>query len=287
MDLTKSLQEKIKLFLLVMMPILITQLGLYSMNFFDTTMSGQAGATDLAGVAIGSSLWTPVFTGLSGILMALTPILSQNLGAKKRENVPFTVMQGVYLSIFLAIVIVITGAIVLEPILSLMSLEAEVQRVAYHYLIGLGFGVLPLFVQTALRGFIDSLGQTRISMFIILLALPVNIFFNYVLIFGAFGFPKLGGVGAGYASSITYWFILFVTLFFVVKVNPFRSFHLFNRFPRVSFVTWKEILILGLPIGFTIFFETSIFAAVTLLMSEFDTITIAAHQAAINFASFL
>ncbi len=147
--------------------------------------------------------------------------------------------------------------------------------------------MLPLFANNVFRCFIDSLGQTRITMFIILLALPVNFVFNYVLIFGNFGFPALGGVGAGYASAITYWFIFFVGLYFVARVRPFMNYRLFKTFFRVSLRSWKEILVLGVPIGMTIFFETSIFAAVTLLMSQFPTEVIAAHQAAINFSSLL
>ncbi|ERN51197.1 MATE family efflux transporter [Alkalihalophilus marmarensis] len=284
---TKTLKEKLQLFLVVMMPILITQLGLYAMNFFDTTMSGQAGAEDLAGVAIGSSLWVPVFTGLSGVLLALTPMIAQNIGAGNKEEVPYTVVQGLYLSIAVSIVIIIGGGLVLEPILNLMSLEAEVHRVAYYYLVALGFGVIPLFMYTVLRCFIDSLGQTRVTMFITLLSLPINVFFNYVLIFGAWGFPRLGGIGAGVASTITYWSILAITIYFIARVQPFSTYQIFKNVYKISFAKWKELLILGLPIGFTIFFETSIFAAVTLLMSEFNTATIAAHQAAINFASFL
>ncbi|WP_096199645.1 MATE family efflux transporter [Bacillus sp. FJAT-45350] len=287
MNPTKGWHEKIRLFLTIMMPILITQLGLYAMNFFDTVMSGQAGAEDLAGVAIGSSLWVPIFTGLTGVLLALTPIISHRIGANQIEQAPFAVIQGVYLSVAISVVVMVIGGFLLDPVLSLMTLEPEVSRIAREYLIGLGIGLLPLFMYTALRCFIDSLGETRVTMFITLLALPVNIFFNYVLIFGAFGFPRLGGVGAGYASAITYWFIFFVTVFILVKINRFASYRVFHKFYRVSLSMWKEILVLGLPIGFTIFFETSIFAAVTLLISQFDTETIAAHQAAINFASFL
>ncbi|MFV8828619.1 MATE family efflux transporter [Alkalihalobacterium sp. APHAB7] len=284
---TKTWQEKLRLLMYILIPILITQLGLYGMNFFDTVMSGQAGANDLAGVAIGSSIWLPVFTGLVGILMALTPILAQDIGAEKYDKIPFSVIQATYLSIAIVIVIIVAGIISLNPILNAMSLTDEVRRIAKHYLIGLSFGILPLFLYTVLRCFFDSLGQTRVTMIITLLALPINVFFNYILIFGHFGFPRLGGVGAGYASSITYWFILGIAFFFVIKVRPFSEYNIFKTFFRVSFSSWKELLLLGLPIGFTIFFETSIFAAVTLLMSQFNTETIAAHQAAINFASLL
>ncbi|MYL64043.1 MATE family efflux transporter [Bacillus hwajinpoensis] len=284
---THSLKEKIKLLFVILYPILITQVGLYSMNFVDTIMSGRAGANDLAGVAIGSSLWVPVFTGLSGILLAITPIVSHYIGAKQEERVSFSVLQGIYLSIVLSISILVVGSFILDPILNTMDLQDNVAQIAKEYLIGLSVGIIPLFIYSVLRSFFDALGETRTTMLVTLTSLPINVFFNYVLIFGKWGFPKLGGVGAGYASAITYWFILLIALLVVIKVRPFRAYGIFKRFYSISFSTWKEQLKIGVPIGFSIFFEVSIFAAVTLLMSTYSTETIAAHQAAINFASLL
>ncbi|MDF0725634.1 MATE family efflux transporter [Cytobacillus sp. S13-E01] len=287
MEQTYNYKQKYKQFLTILIPILVTQLGLFAMNFFDVMMSGRIGANDLAGVAIGSSLWVPVFTGLSGILLAITPIVAQLVGRKYTKNVPFTVIQGIYVSVFISILVIIFGALMLDLILNKMSLEPEVHRIAKEYLIALSFGIIPLFVYTVLRSFIDALGHTRVSMVITLISLPINVIFNYLLIFGKLGFPQLGGVGAGFATAITYWCITFISLFIIAKQVPFTQYNIFRRFYKVSFTVWKEILLIGVPIGFAIFFETSIFAAVTLLMSSFNTITIASHQAALNFASFL
>ncbi|UII54442.1 MATE family efflux transporter [Cytobacillus spongiae] len=287
MEQTFSRSEKIKQLLMILVPILITQLGIFSMNFFDTTMSGQFSPVDLAGVAIGSSLWVPVFTGLSGILLAVTPIVAQLVGGKKEEDVAFSVIQGVYLSIIMAIIVLIIGFFSLNPILHSMSITDEVRRIAYEYLIALSMGIIPLFVYNVLRSFIDALGKTRTSMLITLMSLPINIFFNYVLIFGKFGFPQLGGVGAGYASAITYWLISLISIFIIHRHRPFSTYGVFQKIYSFSFAKWKEILLIGIPIGLSIFFETSIFSAVTLFMSNFDTATIASHQAALNFASFL
>ncbi|MBY6035864.1 MATE family efflux transporter [Fictibacillus nanhaiensis] len=284
---THTLKDKYKYFLMLVIPVLITQLGLYAMNFFDTVMSGHAGAKQLAGVAIGTSLWVPIFTGLNGILMALTPIVSQLEGAKNNKTVPKAVLQAVYLSVVISIIVIIIGSVVLDPILQAMSLEQEVARVAKGYLVALSFGILPLFLYGALRSFMDALGQTRITMFVTLFALPVNAFFNYLFIFGKWGFPELGGIGAGVASTITYWITALVTFIIVVKVSPFKNYNIFHTFYKPSLKAWKEQLKIGVPIGLAIFFEVSIFAAVTLLMSDFNTVTIAAHQAALNFASFL
>lgn len=287
MQQTYNIQGKIKQFMFILFPIFITQVSLFSMNFLDTMMSGRVSADDLAGVAIGSSIWVPIYTGLSGILLAITPIVAQLVGANKKAEVPISIIQGLYLSIFISLIVILIGHFTLDPILNLMKLTNEVHHIAKEYLVALSIGILPLFANTVFRSFIDSLGQTRVTMFIILASLPINFLFNYLLIFGTFGFPKLGGIGAGYASSITYWFIFAMTLVIVVKIAPFAQYNLFNKIYGIYLNKWKEILKIGIPIGLSIFFETSIFAAVTLFMSEYNTITIAAHQAALNFASML
>jgi multidrug resistance protein, MATE family len=284
---TKTKLEKSKLFLHILFPILITQVGLYAINFFDTIMSGHAGASDLAGVAIGSSIWTPVFTGLNGILLALSPIVAQHLGAKREEEIPKAVLQAIYLAITIAVFVLLIGAFVLNPILSMMELDSEVRYIAKHYLIALGIGIVPLFLFNTIRCFFDALGETKISMIIILLSLPINVLFNYLFIFGKFGFPELGGIGAGVATAITYYISVVIALIVLLKIQPFSSYKIFQTWIQPSFKMWWEQLKIGIPIGFAIFFETSIFAAVTLFMSSYDTTTIAAHQAALNFESML
>lgn len=284
---TLSFRQKIGQFLHILFPILITQIALSAISFFDTNMSGKFGTADLAGVAIGTSLWIPIQTGLSGILMGITPIVSHLLGSKRDKDVAYQVTQGIWLSILVSIFVLILGFFFLSPILNFMNLEAPVRDISYRYLAAISFGIIPLFGYTVLRSCIDALGQTRVSMFITLIALPVNVALNYLLIYGHFGFPRLGGVGAGVASAITYWVIFGVALLFIYRSEPFINLRLFRQFHSMSLRSFKELLLIGVPIGFSIFFETAVFSAVTLLMSRFDTMTIAAHQAAINFASTL
>lgn len=284
---TSTLREKLKLFTIILLPILVTQISMYLMNFFDTVMSGQVSAEALAGVAIGSSLWIPIFTGINGILLAITPIIAHLVGANANEQIAKKVQQGVYLAIALAIIVVIIGSFLLNPILHVMDLETEVRHTAKFYIIWLVTGIVPLFIFNTLRCFIDALGQTRISMIIILIALPINIFFNYIFIFGKFGVPAFGGIGSGIATALTYWLVCFIAFGILYKMYPFSGYHLFANLVKPSLIEWWEQLKIGIPIGFSIFFETSIFSAVTLFMSVYSTYTIAAHQAAINFASLL
>ncbi|OXS62188.1 MATE family multidrug resistance protein [Bacillus sp. V-88] len=284
---THTMKDKIKQLSIILIPILVTQLGMFAMNFFDTIMSGKYSPIDLAGVAIGSSLWVPVFTGLSGILLAVTPIVAQLNGRGNKKEVPHTVLQGVYAAIALSLIVMVTGGLALNPILNGMNIEPEVRMVAKEYLIALSFGMIPLFIYNVLRSFIDALGMTRVTMFITLMSLPINVVFNYLLIFGKLGLPALGGVGAGVASAITYWLITLIAFWVVHTKGPFSQYTIFRTIHKPDLAKWKEIFVIGVPIGLSIFFEVSIFSAVTLLMSNYDTVVIAAHQAAINFASFL
>ncbi|GKU80858.1 MATE family efflux transporter [Niallia sp. NCCP-28] len=287
MNQTYTTTQKLKQLFFILLPIFITQVGMFGLTFFDTTMAGHYNPIDLAGVAVGSSLWTPIYTGLSGILLAIPPIVSQLMGKKEQKKISFSIVQAGYLAIVMALLLIIVGYFALDSVLASMGLAKEVQNIAAHYLYALSIGIIPIFLYFVLRSFIDALGQTQVTMFITLVSLPVNIALNYLFINGIWFFPELGGVGTGFATSITYWIMLIIAFYIVRHKEPFASFKLFSMFHRLSWTKWKEILAIGIPIGFSIFFETSIFSAVTILMSNYNTNTIAAHQAAINFASLL
>lgn len=284
---TFTLSQKYKQFLHIMIPILITQTALSLMAFIDTSMSGHVSKEDMAGAAIGSSLWIPIQTGISGILMGITPIIAQYIGAGRKEKVAYSVFQALWLAIAVSLTVLTVGIVAVNPILNFMSLDPKVHDVAHYFLVALAVGIIPLFGYTVLRSFIDALGQTKISMMITLMSLPLNIGAGYIFIFGHLGFPRLGGVGSGIATAFTYWCIFIIAITIVHKHPAFSIYGVFRKFYMISISKCKEIMKIGVPMGFAIFFETAIFAAVTLLMSKFDTATIAANQAANNFASTL
>src|SRR5690606_27912342 len=143
-----------------------------------------------------------------------------------------------YLSIGLAGIILLLGLIALNPILNTMDLELEVRHIAKYYLITLGAGIIPLFIFNTLRCFMDALGQTRISMFIILIALPINIVFNYIFIFGKFGLPAMGGIGAGIATALTYWMICIFAVAILIRLKPFRDYHIFSTWVKPKISDW-------------------------------------------------
>src|SRR5690625_984730 len=224
--------------------------------------------------------------GLNGILMSVTPIVGQLYGSGRRDKIGGTVTQALYLSVLIALSIAVIGALSLDPILNIMNLELSVHHIAKHYLYGVAIGIVPLFASYVLRNLIDAHGHTRLTMWITLLGVAINFLMNYTFIFGKFGFPALGGIGAGYATGLTYWIILFLSTIVVLRANFARQYRLFRDWFVPSWKAWKEQLSIGVPIGLSIFFEVSIFAAITLLMGiHFGTNTIAAHQAEIGRAS--
>lgn len=179
---THSNREKIKLLIKIVAPILVTQIAMYLVTFFDIYMTARYGTDDLAGVSIGSSFWVPVYIGLAGILMSITPIVAQLMGAKKKESVKEAVQQGIYLAILLALIVFLFFYFFIDSLLGFMDLEPVVADVAGRYIFAMSIGLIPLFVYNALRSYIDALGATRVTMVITLLSAPINVFFNYLLI---------------------------------------------------------------------------------------------------------
>ena len=280
---------RLRRLLSMMLPLIGTQVSIIGMNFFDASMSGQAGNADLAGAAIGGNIWMPVQTGISGVLMAAMPLIANDLGAGRHEAIRGVLQRGLLLACFFALLTVAGGALFLPRFLLGMGLEPEVYRIALWYCAGLGLGVLPFFLITPLRSLVDTLGYTKLSMKIYMLALPINACLNYVLIFGKCGLPRLGGVGAGLATGLTFW-LLFAMFFWTARtLPPFKRYTaVFSlSLPGSGGAGLKEYLSVGVPMGVSIFMETSIFGVVALFVAKFGTAVIAAHQAALNFSSLI
>lgn len=283
----ENFKQRLRRLFSVMIPILITQTAIMAMNFFDSSMSGHAGAVDLAGTSIGGNIWMPVFVGTNGVLLGAMPIVAHLLGAAKREHIGKVIRHTIFLAVAFSIVIILMGVLFLDTLLTNLHLEPQVHYIAKMYMAAVAVGVLPFFMSTSLRALIDTLGHTGITMKIYLLALPVNAFLNYCFIFGKLGMPRLGGVGAGVATGITYWLEFAIFVWIVHKLPVFEHFRIFKDRFRLDFKQLRENLSIGVPIGLAMFMEASIFGVVALFIAKFGTVIIAAHQAALGFTSLL
>ncbi|MDS4894869.1 sodium-coupled multidrug efflux MATE transporter PdrM [Streptococcus pneumoniae] len=286
---TKCLRENLVLFLKIFFPILIYQFANYSASFVDTAMTGQYNTMDLAGVSMATSIWNPFFTFLTGIVSALVPIIGHHLGRGKKEEVASDFYQFIYLALGLSVVLLGMVLFLAPIILNHIGLEAAVAAVAavaVRYLWFLSIGIIPLLLFSVIRSLLDSLGLTKLSMYLMLLLLPLNSGFNYLLIYGAFGVPELGGAGAGLGTSLAYWVLLGISVLVLFKQEKLKALHLEKRIP-LNMDKIKEGVRLGLPIGGTVFAEVAIFSVVGLIMAKFSPLIIASHQSAMNFSSLM
>ena len=286
MHTTETIKDKIILFLKIFFPILIYQFANYSASFVDTTMTGQYNTLDLAGVSIATSLWNPFFTFLTGIVSALVPIIGHHLGQGKKKEVSSDFYQFLYLALALSIVLFGLVFFLAPIVLQFMGLEVAVSSVAIRYLWLLAIGIIPLLLFSVIRSLLDTLGLTKLSMYLMLLLLPLNSGFNYLLIYGAFGFPELGGAGAGLGTSLAYWALLLISVLVLLKHKKLKEYQLQRPMP-IQIKKIKEAIYLGLPIGGTVFAEVAIFSAVGLIMAKFSSLIIASHQSAMNFSSLM
>ncbi|SFT81194.1 multidrug resistance protein, MATE family [Selenomonas sp. GACV-9] len=284
---TIGYKQKARQFFAVLLPIFITQLSLMATGFFNTVMAGHISQQDLAGVAVGVNLFLPFFGSFLGIISGLTPTISQLYGAGKREKIGFIVKQGFYWALTLAALFIGAGWLAVPHILPLLSLEPRVEYITVHYLMAVSVGIVPIFLAAVLRNFIDAHGRTRLTMFITMTTVPVNIALNYVFMYGHFGLPAFGGIGAGIGSAIAFSLNLLLNVLAVTHCEPFCRYRIFHALPRPDLAEWRKQLGVGIPIGSTLFCEQSIFGAVGLFMTAYGTVVVAAHQAAMNFTTIV
>nr|WP_286670534.1 MATE family efflux transporter [Fodinibius salsisoli] len=266
------------------MPVIIAQLLQMSMNFVDTVMAGNLSAQDLAAVAVGGAIFMPFMMLAAGILMAVTPVIAQLIGARKFREVGINVRQVLWLSQMLAIPIFFLIRN-LEFAMVFLDVEPAIIPIAQGYLNAISWGVFAVAGYMALRFFNEGLSATRPGMYFALLGVFVNIAGNYILMYGKFGLPELGARGCGYASAIVGVVMFVGMLLFTYNYESYQRFNIFDSFRKPNWPYLKELLQVGVPIGLSSTMEVSMFALVSLLMGSIGTIAVAGHQVAINFSA--
>jgi MATE family multidrug resistance protein len=267
-------------------PILIGQLANVGMSVADVAMAGHASAQDLAGVALGSSIWMIVVVTLMGIMMSVNPTVAHYVGAGQFDRVPHVVRQALWKGLAVGVV-----ALVLTNLSGLifdhMELEPVVRDIAVQFVRITSVGLPAFACYRVLYGYSASLNQTKPIMAISLAALLLNVALNWLLIFGNWGLPRLGGVGCAWATMLCLWFNLVGLLWWMHRSPAYRSTWPFDRFEAPHREKIRSLLKLGLPIGVTYFAESSAFGLIALLVAQFGSTQVAAHQIALNFSSLV
>jgi MATE family multidrug resistance protein len=267
-------------------PILIAQVAQMANGVIDTIMAGHASAEDLAAVGIGSSLWMPLFLFFMGMLGALQPIISGYNGAREVEKIMPATWQGMYLAAAGSVIMI--GLLThVHPVLALLNLETNTARITQGYLNAFAWGIPALLLITALRGLTDGLGHTRVIMAFSVLSTLINLPMNYIFIYGKLGLPAMGGIGCGWATSISNGVAAAALLVYLNRSRVYRQFHLIADWVKPDLAGMRYILGIGVPIGFTIFVEASLFSVIALFLAPLGPVVVAGHQIALNVVSLL
>ena len=279
-----AMGQELRQFLRLGTPILIAEVLHMSASFVDTVMAGRYSSADLAAVAVGSSMLFPVLILMMGVIMATTPTVAQYFGAKKITLIGPFVQQSLWLAAILGSLAV--GLLyALDPLFDWLDIQDPIKGIGLEYLHAAALSLPAVAIMQSLRSFSEGLGITKPMVYFSLLGLLINIPMNYIFIYGKFGVPEMGGVGCGWATALSMWASVIGMAIYVYAKPVYHQCAMFTQFDWPQLKTQMSILKVGLPIGFSIFIEATMFAIVALLLAPLGADIVAAHQLVLNFAS--
>lgn len=277
-------KKELKKILSLAYPVIIGQLGTIMMGVVDSIMVGKLGSEQLAASSLANSLIFIVLIIAIGNAVAVTPLIAILVGAKRTEECGVYYQNSLLINLIMAF-LTFTIIIVCSKYLFLINQAKEVELYAQSYMQIIGLSVFPLMIFQTNKQFIEGMSIMRPAMIITLLANLVNVFANWVLIFGNLGMPRLELDGAGWATFISRLFMALAILIFVYKSPRFKSFNLKFSLNKIRTDIIKKILKVGLPSGFQYFFEVGAFSFAVIMIGWIGAKELAAHQIAISLAS--
>lgn len=267
-------------------PLIANNVAITLTTFIDFVMAGRLGATQLAAVGVGNTVWAFCFLFGLGVLMAVSPTVAFHTGSGNRSVIGAYSRQGMWLSQALALIVMLAIYLAAAPLLEAIGIAPEIRPHAIGYLRAIALGLPAIYFFLALRYTSEGIGHTKPVMYIAVMSLIVNTVGNYALMFGKWGFPALGAVGCGLSSAISMWFGVACMLVYIrLRPTIYRPLGIFARFDWPARDKLGELLKLGLPIGGSVTAEVGLFSAVGLIMGILGANEAAAHAIAINYAA--
>ncbi|MET0659288.1 MAG: MATE family efflux transporter [Steroidobacteraceae bacterium] len=266
-------------------PLIVNNLATTGMTFADTVMAGQLGARELAGLAVGVSYYTLSFLIGLGVLMALAPAVAHAYGAGEDARIGSNARQSLWIVLVLSVSMM---ALLWQAqwVLAAVGINREILPLAVDYCEAISWGLPAVFGFFALRFVSEGIGRTRPIMYIALLGLVLNVIGNWLLIYGKLGFPRLGVVGCAVATAFSMWCMLLV-LVAHMRGPAYGSYRIFVGIDAPHGALLAELARMGLPIAGSLLCEGGLFIAAALLMGTMTATIAAAHQIALNYASFM
>ena len=280
----KNYTKEFKYNLQLAAPVILGMLGHTFVAFIDNIMVGQLGTAELAAVSLGNSFMFVAMSVGIGFSTAITPLIAEADSSDNLQQARSAYKNGVVLCTILGIILFLL-IFFSKSIMTLMNQPEEVVALAIPYLDLVAFSLIPLIIFQALKQFSDGMSITKYPMYATLLANIVNVALNYVLIFGKWGFPELGIVGAAY-GTLASRFVMVFYLYILLKKNTRTKRIVENlRFFVLDVLMLKKIINLGSLSAMQMFFEVGVFTAAIWLSGLLGKNPQAANQIALNLAS--
>jgi MATE family multidrug resistance protein len=279
-----SLLAELRALIRLALPLIFGQLAMIGMTVIDTVLAGRHGQATLAGVAIGAATWTLASMIIYGTLLAVAPSVAQLVGAGRRAEAPSVLQQGLWLALLLGTAAAV-GVWHSAPVLHWIGVELAVILSATEFLHGIAWGGPALACYFALRGFCEGSGDTWPALLLGILGLIVLLPLSAWFIFGGYGLPELGAYGCGLATAIVLWLQCLAMLIYLRLRPRYRWLRGQLGWTGPDVQRIAVLARLGFPIAFAMMMEGGLFIAVSWLMGRLGTVTVAAHQIAINIAS--
>ena len=279
-----TIKEHLRTNVNLAVPVMASQLGQVMVGVADNMMVGQVGYIPLAGASLGNAIFYFFMTFGLGVSFAITPLVGFADGEGKKKECGQVLRHGLFVNTLLGIILFVL-VLVTANYLHLLGQEAAVVEQAAPYMFVIGFSMIPFLVFQSFRQFSEGLSMTKVPMVISVSMNVLNIILNYLLIYGKFGFPELGLLGAGIATLISRTVMAIVITIYVLANDRFKPYLSGMGLKNLNLNTIKDLLRIGVPAGFQFVFEVGAFSMAALMMGWISASTQAAHQIAINMAS--
>lgn len=276
----EHLEETVKLAI----PVVIGQLGHIMLGLTDSIMVGRVGAVPLAASSLVNSLVYLIIVFGMGMTLAITPLVAIARGRKQKDQCGIILRQSLLLNTVVTLVL-FGGLLLLGDMIKYLNQEAAVAVQAASYAKIIAFSIIPFMVFQVYRQFIEGLAFTKPAMYVTLAANLVNVFGNWVFIYGNLGLPAYGLDGAGYATLITRSFMAAVMMIYVSKAKRYKGYDPSFRFRNINWPVIKQLTRIGVPTGFQTFFEVGAFSISAVMVGWLGSTQLAAHQIALSMAS--
>ena len=268
------------------LPIVLSQVANTLLGLIDTVMAGRAGAVEQAAVALGVAFWLPVFITLMSVVQALSPSVARHFGAGDYAAVVQDTHQGIWLA-GLSSLLPIALMPGVAPVLAWAQIDPLLIGKTTLFLWGMMVGLPAAMIFRAIAFYSASINRPQPMMYLAFAGLGINALFNWLLIWGHWGFPALGGAGCGWASAIGMWVALIALVVWTARSPVYRACYLWRGWRLPQWTIQKRLLKIGLPMGGAALAEVTAFTSVAIFVGRFGAAQIAAHQIALNIASVL